>query len=428
MLPAHTLGTQQLRKLKVYAGADASPRGTAAGARAGAPAGGRSAHEPRSRSTRAPAVARRASPASGSSPARARSSSTAAASRSTSATPWTWPTSCMPFRVTGTEGRYNAMVKVEGGGHHGQAGAIRHGIARALLASDPEGRASPLAPGRLPVARPAHEGAQEVRPEAGPQGAAVHQALGPPTPVRRARTRRYPAGTVTDPISDRYKEALRRGHVAVLQGRPREAIAHYEEAGRLAGHRPLPWVSMGSVYLQMRRAARGHRRRSTRRSGARPATCRRCAARPRRSPRPGAATRRPRSRGEPTSSRRWRGPAGGIAAVAAGDARRRRSPQAEAARAGRRGRACRSRPTSRPPSATPTGTCPTPRSTPATGRSRSRPGAIDVHLTMAQLYFATRLDGARRRAGAADRASSSASTPDSAASGADALAATHRAR
>jgi small subunit ribosomal protein S9 len=45
----------------------------------------------------------------------------------------------MPFRVTNTEGRYNAMVKVEGGGHHGQAGAIRHGIARALLQSDPEG-------------------------------------------------------------------------------------------------------------------------------------------------------------------------------------------------------------------------------------------------------------------------------------------------
>ena len=44
----------------------------------------------------------------------------------------------MPFRVTGTEGRYNAMVKVEGGGIQGQAGAIRHGIARALLASDPE--------------------------------------------------------------------------------------------------------------------------------------------------------------------------------------------------------------------------------------------------------------------------------------------------
>jgi small subunit ribosomal protein S9 len=50
----------------------------------------------------------------------------------------------MPFRVTGTEGRYNAMVKVQGGGHHGQAGAIRHGIARALLASDPESHRAAL--------------------------------------------------------------------------------------------------------------------------------------------------------------------------------------------------------------------------------------------------------------------------------------------
>jgi small subunit ribosomal protein S9 len=46
----------------------------------------------------------------------------------------------MPFRVTGTEGRFNAMIKVHGGGHHGQAGAIRHGIARAILASDPDAR------------------------------------------------------------------------------------------------------------------------------------------------------------------------------------------------------------------------------------------------------------------------------------------------
>jgi small subunit ribosomal protein S9 len=45
----------------------------------------------------------------------------------------------LPFRVTGTEGRFNAMVKVEGGGYQGQAGAIQHGIARALLQSDPDG-------------------------------------------------------------------------------------------------------------------------------------------------------------------------------------------------------------------------------------------------------------------------------------------------
>ena len=46
----------------------------------------------------------------------------------------------MPFRVTSTDGRYNAMIKVEGGGVTGQAGAVRHGIARALLEIDPEHR------------------------------------------------------------------------------------------------------------------------------------------------------------------------------------------------------------------------------------------------------------------------------------------------
>jgi small subunit ribosomal protein S9 len=50
----------------------------------------------------------------------------------------------MPFRVTGTEGHYNAMVKVEGGGVTGQAGAIRHGIARALLEVDEVANRLPL--------------------------------------------------------------------------------------------------------------------------------------------------------------------------------------------------------------------------------------------------------------------------------------------
>ena len=83
----------------------------------------------------------------------------------------------MPFRVTGTEGRYNAMIKVEGGGVTGQAGAIRHGIARALLQVDAEYQPAAAAPGRPPHPRPADEGAQEVRAQARPQGPAVHQAL-----------------------------------------------------------------------------------------------------------------------------------------------------------------------------------------------------------------------------------------------------------
>ena len=50
----------------------------------------------------------------------------------------------MPFRVTGTEGRFNALIKVEGGGVTGQAGAIRHGIARALLEVDEATNRLPL--------------------------------------------------------------------------------------------------------------------------------------------------------------------------------------------------------------------------------------------------------------------------------------------
>jgi len=44
----------------------------------------------------------------------------------------------LPFTATNTAHRFNAMVKVEGGGVSGQVGAIAHGIARALLQVDKE--------------------------------------------------------------------------------------------------------------------------------------------------------------------------------------------------------------------------------------------------------------------------------------------------
>jgi small subunit ribosomal protein S9 len=46
----------------------------------------------------------------------------------------------LPFRVTETDGRYAASVLVAGGGVSGQEGAIRHGIARALLSGHPDFR------------------------------------------------------------------------------------------------------------------------------------------------------------------------------------------------------------------------------------------------------------------------------------------------
>ena len=43
-----------------------------------------------------------------------------------------------PMKLTDTLGKYDVIVNVYGGGFTGQAGAIRHGISRALLNVDPE--------------------------------------------------------------------------------------------------------------------------------------------------------------------------------------------------------------------------------------------------------------------------------------------------
>jgi small subunit ribosomal protein S9 len=43
-----------------------------------------------------------------------------------------------PFELTETRGKFDVLVNVCGGGLAGQAGAIRHGITRALLQMDPE--------------------------------------------------------------------------------------------------------------------------------------------------------------------------------------------------------------------------------------------------------------------------------------------------
>jgi small subunit ribosomal protein S9 len=46
-----------------------------------------------------------------------------------------------PFGATETNGNYDVIANVNGGGFSGQSGAIRHGIARALLDVDPDFRA-----------------------------------------------------------------------------------------------------------------------------------------------------------------------------------------------------------------------------------------------------------------------------------------------
>ncbi len=47
-----------------------------------------------------------------------------------------------PLSLTDTVSKYDVLVNTHGGGTSGQAGAIRHGISRALLKADPELRGS----------------------------------------------------------------------------------------------------------------------------------------------------------------------------------------------------------------------------------------------------------------------------------------------
>ena len=54
-----------------------------------------------------------------------------------------------PFEVTGTAGKFDVVATVVGGGFSGQAGAIRHGLSRALVLADEANKAPMKAAGFL---------------------------------------------------------------------------------------------------------------------------------------------------------------------------------------------------------------------------------------------------------------------------------------
>ncbi|PIQ24434.1 30S ribosomal protein S9 [bacterium (Candidatus Blackallbacteria) CG17_big_fil_post_rev_8_21_14_2_50_48_46] len=54
-----------------------------------------------------------------------------------------------PLRLLNLQHKYDVMINVNGGGIHGQVGAMRHGIARALLEVDPSFRHSLKSAGYL---------------------------------------------------------------------------------------------------------------------------------------------------------------------------------------------------------------------------------------------------------------------------------------
>lgn len=54
-----------------------------------------------------------------------------------------------------------------------------------------------------------------------------------------------------DDTLKRYRESLQQGHLAQMQGRPKDALRHYGAAADVAGDRALPHVSMGATYLRL---------------------------------------------------------------------------------------------------------------------------------------------------------------------------------
>lgn len=59
---------------------------------------------------------------------------------------------------------------------------------------------------------------------------------------------------MSEALYERYKDALRRGHMAALRERPEEALGAYREAIDIAPDRALPYASLGSVLARLGRS------------------------------------------------------------------------------------------------------------------------------------------------------------------------------
>lgn len=81
-----------------------------------------------------------------------------------------------PLVLLEAENKYDVFVNVIGGGYTGQAGAIRLGIARALLEAEPDSRPALKKEG-LPYPRSPREGKKEVRPQEGAPRSSVLQEI-----------------------------------------------------------------------------------------------------------------------------------------------------------------------------------------------------------------------------------------------------------
>jgi small subunit ribosomal protein S9 len=83
-----------------------------------------------------------------------------------------------PFQVAGVVGQFDVMATVKGGGLSGQAGAVKHGISKALQLYDPSLRGALKAAG-LPDPRQPRGRAQEIRQAPRPAAASSSRSARP---------------------------------------------------------------------------------------------------------------------------------------------------------------------------------------------------------------------------------------------------------
>ena len=156
-----------------------------------------------------------------------------------------------PLRTAEATERYDVDATITGGGVSGQAGALRMALARSLAELEPESRAH-AEEGRPPHPRLAEEGEQEVRPQEGPQGAAVHQALTRARPRPRLAVMKFGTdgvrGVANSDLTASFALDLGRAAARVLGGvRGRRRRRHPRVDGRCSRPRSSPaWPARAS--------------------------------------------------------------------------------------------------------------------------------------------------------------------------------------
>lgn len=114
---------------------------------------------------------------------------------------------------------------------------------------------------KSPGGRKGDGGPKRISPRSAGSGAPQSAGADPKPPPAGAGSKPPPVGpaarqrpsTTSDSLYERYKDALRRGHVAALRGRLDLAIDAYGEASSVARDRALPHAAIGGILIRMER-------------------------------------------------------------------------------------------------------------------------------------------------------------------------------